>query len=64
MMKKKEIAKQCQESDYNFSWDQKKVVNRESRLRLSKIKETIHSLMNPNHINKISYMFPEIWLPY
>ena len=27
-----------------------------------KIKETIHSFKNPNHINKISYMLPEIWL--
>ena len=24
---------------------------------------TIHSSKNPNHINKISYMLPEIWLP-
>ena len=51
------------EADYNFSWDQKKVVDRESRLIPRKIKETIHSLKNPNHINKISYMLPEIWLP-
>ena len=42
------------EADYNFSWDQKKVVDRESRLIPRKIKETIHSLKNPNHINKIS----------
>ena len=46
------------EADYNFSWDQKKVVDRESRLIPRKIKETIHSLKNPNHINKISYMLP------
>ena len=32
------------------------------RLNPKKIKETIHSLKNPNHINKISYMLPEIWL--
>ena len=51
------------EADYNFSWDQKKVVDRESRLIPRKIKETIHSLKNPNHINKISNMLPEIWLP-
>ena len=27
------------------------------------IKGTMHSLKNSNHINKISYMLPEIWLP-
>ena len=59
---KNEIAKHCWEADHNFSWDQKKVVDRESRLIPRKIKETIHSLKNPNHINKISYMLPEIWL--
>ena len=46
----------------NFSWDQKKLVDRESRLIPRKIKETIHSLRNPKHINKISYVLPEIWL--
>ena len=57
---KNEIAKHCREADHNFNWDQKKVVDRESRLILRKIKETIHSLKNPNHINKFSYMLPEI----
>ena len=38
-------------------------VERESRLIPRKVKETIHSLKNPNHGNKISYMLPEIWLP-
>ena len=56
---KNEIAK---EADHNFNWNQK-VIDRESRLIPRKIKETIHSLKNPNHINKISYMLPEIWLP-
>ena len=28
-----------------------------------KIRETIDYLKNPNHITKISYMPPEIWLP-
>ena len=46
----------------NF-FHQKKVIDRESRLIPRKIKETIHSLKNPNRINKISYMLPEIWLP-
>ena len=60
---KNEIAKHCWEADHNFSWDHKKVVDRESRLIQRKIKETIHSLKKPNHINKISYMLAEIWLP-
>ena len=58
-----EIAKHCWEVDHNFNWDQEKVIDRESRLIPKKIKETIHSLKNPNHNNKISYMLPEIWLP-
>ena len=41
----------------------RRVIDRESRLIPRKIKEIIHSLKNPNHINKISYRLPEIWLP-
>ena len=48
---KNEIAKHCWEADHNFRWDQKKVIDRESRLIPRKIKEIIHSLKNPNHIN-------------
>ena len=58
-----EIPKHCWDEDHNFSWDQKEVVNRESRLVPRKIKETMHSLKNPIYINKISYMLPEIWVP-
>ena len=54
-----EIAKHCWEGDLNFSWDQKKVVGRESRLISRKIKETIHPLKNRYHINEITYMHPE-----
>ena len=60
---KNEIAKHCWEADHNFSWYQKKVVEMESRLIPRKIKETIHSLKNPNHIDKIFYMLSEIRLP-
>ena len=59
---KNKIAKHCWGADHNFNWDQKKVIDSESRLIPRKIKETIHSLKNPNHINKISYMLPQIWL--
>ena len=45
----------------NFNWDQKNVVDRESRLIPRKNKETINSLRNLN-INKISYMLPKMWL--
>ena len=62
-VKKNETAKHCWEADHNFSWDQKKVVDMESRLIPRKVKETIHYLKNPNHINKISHTFPAIWLP-
>ena len=57
---KNEIAKHCWEADHNFNWDQKKVTDRESRLIPRKIKETIHSLNSSNHINKFSYMLPDI----
>ena len=57
---KNKIAKHCWEPDYNFSWDQKKVIGRESSLIPRKIKGTIHSLKNPNHINEVSYMLPEV----
>ena len=53
---KNETAKHCWEGDQNFNWDQKKVIDKESRLVPRKIKETIHSLKNANHIKKISYM--------
>ena len=51
---KNEMAKHWWKADHNFSWDQKKVIGRESRLIPRKIKETIYSLKNPNHHNKIS----------
>ena len=60
---KNEIAKHCGEADHNFNWDQKKVVDTESRLTTRKIIETKHYLQYPNHIDKSSYMLPEIWLP-
>ena len=49
---KNEIAKHCWEEDHNLSWDQKKIFDGETRLIPRKIKETIHSLKNSNHINQ------------
>ena len=60
---KNEIAKHCWEANHTFNWDQKKVIDRESKLIPRKSKETSHSLKNPNPINKISYILHEIWLP-
>ena len=57
---KNEIAKHCWEADHNFSWDQKKVVDTESRLISMKFKEILPFFKNTNHINKISYKLPEI----
>ena len=57
---KNKIAKHCCEADHNFNWDRKKVMARKSRLIPRKIKQTIHSLKNPNHINK----FPTCFLKY
>ena len=60
---KNEIVKHCWEEDHNFSWDQKEVVDRESSLIPRMITETIHFSKNLNHLDKISYMLLEIWLP-
>ena len=43
---KNEIAKHCWEADHNFNWDQKKVIDRESKLIPMNIKETIPSDLN------------------
>ena len=53
-----EITKHYWEEEHNFTWDQKKVDDRESRLIPWKIKESIHSSKNPYYINKILHMFP------
>ena len=42
IVKKNETTKHCCEADYNFRWDKNKVADKESRLILRKIKETIH----------------------
>ena len=41
VLKGMKLQKHCWEEDHNFSWDQKKVVDREIRLITRKIKETI-----------------------
>ena len=46
-----------------MDWDSKKVIDRERNIYARKIKETIYSLKDQNHINSISYQLPDIWLP-
>ena len=55
---KNEIAKHCWEADHNFNRDQKKVIDRESRLIPRKIKENIHSLKNLITLKKYSGQYP------
>ena len=46
-----------------FDWENKKIMDYETNTTTRKIKETIHSLSNNNHINGISYRLPHIWFP-
>ena len=57
---KNEIPKHCWEAYHNFSWDQKKVVNRESRLIPRKIKEPYILWRIPLTLRK----FPKCFLKY
>ena len=54
--KRMKLPKHFWEVNGNFSCDQKKVVDMESKLIPRKIKETIYSLKNPNNIKKISHI--------
>ena len=50
--------KNCWNADPSLSWDQNKVYDRESRSFPRKIKETVHTLKNADHINnKPVYIF-------
>ena len=59
---KNETKKHCYGADHNFSWDQKTVDDRESKLTPRKLKQTMHSLNNSNHIKKMVYTLLEIWI--
>ena len=54
IVKRIKPVKHCWKADHNFSWHQKKVFDRESRLNPWKIKEVKHSLQNPDYINNVS----------
>ena len=50
------LPKHFWEVGCNFSCDQKKIVDIESKVIPRKIKETIYSLNNPNNIKRISHI--------
>ena len=56
------IANHSWKLDHKFDWENKITIDREQNWRVRKIKETIHSISDKNHINSISYSLPEIWL--
>ena len=60
---KYEIAEHSWKYDHRIDWDNKTIIDRERFLIARKAKETIHSLADKNHINSISYVLPDIWLP-
>ena len=43
-------------------WEERKVIDA-AYIYARKIKKTIHSIKDKNHINSISYNVPEIWIP-
>ena len=60
---KNEIADHCWKNDHEMNWEERKVIDAEPYIYARKIKETIHSIKDKNHINSISYNLPEIWIP-
>ena len=58
-----ETANYCWKYNHDFDWENKKVMDYEANTTTRKIRETIHSLSNNNHINGISYRLPRIWFP-
>ena len=60
---KNEIADHCWSQNHSMNWENRKIIDRETYTTARKIKETIHSIADNNHINSISYVLPDIWLP-
>ena len=58
-----ETADLCWKCNHDFDWENKKIMDYEANTTTRKIKETIHSLRNNNHISGISYRLPHIWFP-
>ena len=53
----------CWKYNNDFNWENEKIMDYEANTTTRKIKETIHSLSNNNHINGTSYRLPHIWFP-
>ena len=53
-------ADHCWKYNHDFDWENKKIMDYEADTATRKIKKTIHSLSNNNHINGISYRLPHI----
>ena len=49
-----ETADHCWKYNHDFDWENKKIMDYETNTTTRKIKETVHSLSNDNHINGIS----------
>lgn len=60
---KNEIADHSWKHNHRFDWNKKSIIDREQHMVPRKIKETIHSINDKNHINSISYTLPDIWIP-
>ena len=56
-----ETADHCWKYNHDFDWENKKIIDYETNTTTRKIKETIPSLSNDNHMNGISYRLPHIW---
>lgn len=62
-IEKNEIADHSWKYNHRFDWEKKTIIDREQNMVSRKIKETIHSINDRNHINSISYSLPDIWIP-
>ena len=58
-----ETADHCWKYNHDFDWENKKIMDYETNTTTRKIKVTIHSFSNNNHINGISYRLQYIWFP-
>ena len=58
-----ETADHCWKYNHDFDWENKKIMDYKANTTTRKIKETIHSLCNNNHINRILCRLPNTWFP-
>ena len=60
---KNEISDHSWKNDHRFNFEEKSLIDCETNTVSRKDKETIHSIVDKNHINSISYALPDTWLP-